>query len=126
MPTIFVLLGMGGCGKSQLALEYCQQSENDKSYTVIFWIDAMSTTTIEQSLITIARELSKPCFDVADVEGNVRYTLTTISTWREPWLLVLIISTIHILLVIRASKIISHEAIRGQYSLLAEIEQQGA
>jgi hypothetical protein len=88
MPTVVVLLGMGGCGKSQLALEYCQQSENDKSYKSIFWIDAMSPTTIEQSLTTVARELSKPGFDVADVEGNIRYVLTTISTWREPWLLV--------------------------------------
>jgi tetratricopeptide (TPR) repeat protein len=88
MPTVFVLLGMGGCGKSQLALEYCQQSENDKSYTAIFWIDAMSPTTIEQSLTSVARELSKPGFDVADVEGNVRYVLTTVGTWREPWLLI--------------------------------------
>ena len=88
MPIILVLLGMGGCGKSQLALEYCQQSENDKSASAIFWIDAISPMTIEQSFTTIARELSKPGFDFADGEGNVRYTLATISTWREPWLLV--------------------------------------
>ncbi|KIN01209.1 hypothetical protein OIDMADRAFT_123057, partial [Oidiodendron maius Zn] len=48
----------------------------------------MSPTTIEQGLTALARELLKPSFDVADVEGNVRYVLTTISTWREPWLLV--------------------------------------
>jgi hypothetical protein len=79
MPTVFVLLGMGKCGKSQLALDYCQQSENDKSYTAIFWIDAMSPTTIEQSLTALARDLSKPGFDIADIEGNVRYVVTIIS-----------------------------------------------
>jgi Tetratricopeptide repeat/NB-ARC domain len=88
MPTVVVLLGMGGCGKSQLALEYCQQSENDKSYSAIFWIDAMSQTTIEQNFTALARELSKPGFDVADTEGNVRLVLTTIRKWLGPWLLV--------------------------------------
>ena len=88
MPTVFVLLGMGGCGKSQLALEYCQQSENDKSYKAIFWIDAMSPTAIGQSFTSLARELLKPSFDIADVEGNIRYVLATISTWQEPWLLI--------------------------------------
>ena len=88
MPTVFVLLGMGGCGKSQLALEYCQQSESDKLYKAIFWIEAISPTAIDQCLTTLARDLSKPGFNIADIEGNVRYVLTTISTWREPWLLV--------------------------------------
>jgi hypothetical protein len=88
VPTVVVLLGMGGCGKSQLALEYCQQSENDKSYSAIFWIDATTRTAVEQSLTALARELSKPGFDLADAEGNVRFVLTTISTWLGPWLLV--------------------------------------
>jgi hypothetical protein len=48
----------------------------------------MSPTTIEQSLTALAQELSKPRFDIADVEGNVRYVLATISIWQEPWLLV--------------------------------------
>lgn len=79
---------MGGRGKSQLALEYCQHVEKDLSYRAIFWIDAMSAATIEKSLISVAQKLSKPGFDATDVEGNVRYALTTISTWQEPWLLV--------------------------------------
>ncbi|KAH8684317.1 hypothetical protein BGZ60DRAFT_164137 [Tricladium varicosporioides] len=88
MPTVVVLLGMGGCGKSQLALEYCQQSENDGSFSVIFWIDAISPSTIDQSFNGLAQELSKPRFDAADVEGNARYVLTTISARQVPWLLV--------------------------------------
>ena len=78
MPTVVVLLGIGGCGKSQLALEYCQQSENDKSYSAIFWIDAMSPTTIEQSLNALAQESSKPWFDATDIKGNIRFVLEKI------------------------------------------------
>jgi hypothetical protein len=88
IPTVVVLLGIGGCGKSQLALEYCQQCENDKSYSVIFWIDATSPATIDQSLTAYARELSKPSFDIADIEGNVQFVLTILRTWERPWLLV--------------------------------------
>jgi hypothetical protein len=36
IPTVFVLLRIGGCGKSQLALEYCQQFENNTLYRAIF------------------------------------------------------------------------------------------
>jgi GTPase SAR1 family protein len=69
MPTVVVLHGMGGCGKSQLALEYCQQSENDNSYSAIFWVDATSPTIIEQGINDLARQLSKPGFDIVDVEA---------------------------------------------------------
>lgn len=65
-PVVVVLLGMGGCGKSQLTLEYCQQSQDDKSHTAVFWIDAMSPTTVEGNLTALARELSKPHFDVKE------------------------------------------------------------
>jgi tetratricopeptide (TPR) repeat protein len=88
MPTVIALLGMGGCGKSQLALEYCQQSEKEKSYSIILWVDATSPITVEQGLTTLARELPKPGFDVKDVEENVRYALGRLSTWQGQWLLV--------------------------------------
>lgn len=44
--------------------------------------------TVEQGLIGLAQELSKPGFDVKDVKGNVRFALKTISTSLGPWLLV--------------------------------------
>ena len=68
MPTVVVLHGMGGCGKSQLALEYCQQSENDNSYSAIFWVDATSPAIIEQGIKDLARQLFKPGFDIVDVK----------------------------------------------------------
>jgi tetratricopeptide (TPR) repeat protein len=88
MPTVVVLHGMGGCGKSQLALEYCQQSENDNSYSAIFWVDATSPAIIEQGINDLARQLSKPGFDIVDVEGNIHFVLSKLSTWPSSWLLV--------------------------------------
>jgi tetratricopeptide (TPR) repeat protein len=87
-PLVFVLLGMGGCGKSQLALEYCHQAEHNGTYSVIFWIDATSPTTAQQSFATAAKAMSKPNFSAADDEGNLQFVRNTLSAWHSKWLLV--------------------------------------
>jgi tetratricopeptide (TPR) repeat protein len=79
---------MGGCGKSQLALEYCQQAEFNRVYSAIFWVDATSPPTIAQGFTAIARAMAKANLDVADDEGNLRFVLNTMSAWRTKWLLV--------------------------------------
>jgi tetratricopeptide (TPR) repeat protein len=88
IATVVVLLGMGGCGKSQLALEYCQQAELNRVYSAIFWVDATSPTTIAQGFTAVARAIDKANLDVADDEGNLRFVLDTMSAWRKKWLLV--------------------------------------
>jgi hypothetical protein len=80
LPIVVVLHGMGGCGKSQLALEHYQQSENEKSYSSIFWIDAMTPSTVEQSFNFLARELFIPGFDVQNTEANILYILERLKT----------------------------------------------
>lgn len=79
---------MGGCGKSQLALEYCQQAERNRVYSAIFWVDATSPTTVAQGFTAVARAMAKAGLDVADDEGNLRFVLDTMSAWRIKWLLV--------------------------------------
>ena len=54
-PRILVLHALGGQGKSQIALEYCQQAR--KIYRGIFWINSSSKSTLTQSLVSIAHEL---------------------------------------------------------------------
>ncbi|KAM3066473.1 hypothetical protein ACMFMG_012057 [Clarireedia jacksonii] len=88
VPTVVVLLGMGGCGKSQLALEYCRQGQNEKWFSTILWLDASSPMSIAQSFTNIANKLSKPNFDIADDKGNIRFVLDTIEAWKFRWLLV--------------------------------------
>ncbi|OBT63724.1 hypothetical protein VE03_06168 [Pseudogymnoascus sp. 23342-1-I1] len=76
--AIAILHGMGGCGKSQIALEYCRQGQNKKLFSVIFWFDASSLTAIAQSFADAAHKLSKPNFDIADVKGNQKFVLNAI------------------------------------------------
>jgi tetratricopeptide (TPR) repeat protein len=88
IPKVFVLLGMGGCGKSQLALEYCHKAEISKTYSAIFWVDATSPSTAQQSITTIAEAMSKPAFDIADDEGNLKFVRDIIKTYRGRWLFI--------------------------------------
>ncbi|KAF2788218.1 hypothetical protein K505DRAFT_315276 [Melanomma pulvis-pyrius CBS 109.77] len=44
---VVVLQGMGGIGKSQIALEYLYRNIED--YTAVFWIDATNPSTVEES-----------------------------------------------------------------------------
>ena len=88
MLTVVVLLGMGGCGKSQLALEYCRQGQNEKWFSAILWLDASSLMSISQSFANVANKLSKPNFDIADDKGNIRFVLDTIEAWKFRWLFV--------------------------------------
>ncbi|KFY31329.1 hypothetical protein V493_01202, partial [Pseudogymnoascus sp. VKM F-4281 (FW-2241)] len=87
-PTIAVLHGMGGCGKTQAALEYCRQGQNEKWFSAIFWFDASSPTSMAQSFADAAHKLSKPSFDIADTKGNRQFVLNAIETWNIYWLLV--------------------------------------
>ncbi len=82
MPKLFVLIGMGGCGKSQLALDYCHKSQTSKTYSAMFWIDATSSRSAQQSIATIAEAMSKPAFDIADDEGNLKFVRDTIETYQ--------------------------------------------
>ena len=51
---IVVLLGMGGSGKTQLALEYCRTAEAESKFSSVIWIDASSPTSVEHSFSSIA------------------------------------------------------------------------
>lgn len=86
--AIAILHGMGGCGKSQVALEYCRLGQNEKWFSGIFWFDASSPTTIAQSFADTAHELSKPNFDIADAKGNLKFVLEAIETKKINCLLV--------------------------------------
>src|SRR4051812_29279414 len=67
-PTVFEILdqtikthqectlcGLGGMGKSQIALEYCYR--NKDNYRYIFWIDADTEETLQNSFVKMARIL---------------------------------------------------------------------
>ena len=69
--TSVVLLGMGGSGKTQLALECCRRAEADSSFTAVIWIDASSPATIAQSYSTIALKVIGGSQSLVDVEESM-------------------------------------------------------
>lgn len=87
-PLCIVLRGLGGQGKSQIALEYCQQTKATR-YATIFWVDATSEGTARRSFKAFY-DRTKQTTDILDhpddIASFVRGTLAEIS---EPWLLVL-------------------------------------
>jgi tetratricopeptide (TPR) repeat protein len=85
---LVVLRGMGGCGKSQLALDFCQRGHVDGRFTAIFWIDASSPNTVAQSYAIIAQAISKDQINSMDAEVNTHLVRTILGTWTAPWLLV--------------------------------------
>lgn len=48
---------MGGSGKTQLALEICQQVEENLGFMAVLWIDASSPTSVIQSYKLIAQKI---------------------------------------------------------------------
>lgn len=51
-----VLVGMRGCGKTQLASALAQQCE-DENWSLVAWVNASSTDSITSDLVELAREL---------------------------------------------------------------------
>lgn len=67
---ICVLHGLGGMGKTQLAIEYARLHKNE--YSSFFWIDGKTEESLIQSLNSIASRLPQariPGFDIDEVLG---------------------------------------------------------
>src|SRR5882672_406979 len=56
IQRIVVLLGMGGIGKTQLALRYCENVKSSRKYQAVFWLDASSQNTLCLSMEAIAKK----------------------------------------------------------------------
>ena len=54
---VFVLHGLGGSGKTQLAIEFAQISQ--KIFSSIFWLNGDSKESVRQSIAQIGRKLPK-------------------------------------------------------------------
>lgn len=86
-PRILVLHAMGGQGKSQIALEYCQRTR--QTYQGVFWVNGSSTFTITQSLVSIAHELDRlATAALPDDDAKVAFALRILERWEHRWLVV--------------------------------------
>ncbi|KAI9781791.1 MAG: hypothetical protein M1816_002181 [Peltula sp. TS41687] len=87
-PKVVVLLGMGGQGKTQLALEYASKSRSAGKYQAIFWVDASSSSTVSRGFETIAAKISSTGQVFDDVEARIDFVKETLGRWDISWLIV--------------------------------------
>ncbi|MFE0384638.1 tetratricopeptide repeat protein, partial [Streptomyces bungoensis] len=77
--------GLGGIGKSTLALHYAHTYR--RSYTLVWWINAASTEQIVTSLATLAVRLCPQWAATAGVQERAAWAILWLQ-WHPGWLLV--------------------------------------
>ena len=87
--TNVVLLGMGGSGKTQLALDYCRRAEVELNFTAAIWIDASSPATVAQSYSTIARKVTCSPQSIVEVDESMAIVERALQQQKGKWLAVL-------------------------------------
>ncbi|KAJ5182844.1 hypothetical protein N7492_000460 [Penicillium capsulatum] len=87
-PRVVVLLGMGGQGKTSLALEYCKRESVAGYYKAIIWINATSLATLQSSFASVAEHLTQHRGHFSNPNACVEFVKATIESWSTPWLVV--------------------------------------
>ncbi|TAQ88907.1 hypothetical protein B7494_g2749 [Chlorociboria aeruginascens] len=87
-PKIAVLFGMGGAGKTQIALEYCKQSWKSREFRHIFWVDATSLESIQHSYKKIASCLAGGPEIAQGLKSTVEFVKDAVGRLSTPWLIV--------------------------------------
>jgi hypothetical protein len=86
---VLILGGMGGIGKTQLAINYAKQHRD--SYSSIFWLNATSEATLNGSLRVVANRILLPAavgkLDDDQLRIEVLNWLSELENFR--WLLIL-------------------------------------
>ncbi len=86
-PKIFALVGNGGMGKTQIALQHAHIPENDFKY--VWWLRSEEPTTLLDDYVGIAEDLKLPGWDLRDTDQTIK----SVKRWLEcecsaNWLLV--------------------------------------
>ncbi|MCJ1376569.1 hypothetical protein MMC20_007812 [Loxospora ochrophaea] len=86
-PTVVLLVGEKGAGKTQLALEYCHQAHSLGQFRTVFWINAATPHNLTLGLESIAATIRQT------TEGTRTEKLDFVKKFLgdrwHPWLLVL-------------------------------------
>jgi hypothetical protein len=86
-PTVVVLLGLGGQGKTQLALEYCKMVRASGRFDNIIWLDASSAQTAQREFERLASKFA-PSRAFNDAEAKVSFIKDRLAHAPKPWLMV--------------------------------------
>ncbi|KAF1968432.1 hypothetical protein BU23DRAFT_262036 [Bimuria novae-zelandiae CBS 107.79] len=79
--STLAIVGPGGTGKSELALEIAHRTRQSNKHCSIFWIDAGDKDSLYQSYVNIAQKLNVPGWDDehADMEQITRHCVVEMS-----------------------------------------------
>lgn len=86
-PRPVVLCGIGGSGKSQLAIQCCREAE-ESGYLATLWVDSSTPASVEQSYNAIAKALHKDFADEDDIQTTISLVQDTLRSWPQRWLMV--------------------------------------
>ncbi|KAL6155234.1 hypothetical protein ACJQWK_00900 [Exserohilum turcicum] len=80
--STLAIVGPGGTGKSQLALEVAHRTLKKHKHCSVFWIDASDKDSLDQSYTSVAQKLGVPGYDgdQADIEQIVKRCVAKLST----------------------------------------------
>lgn len=94
--TIVVLHGLGGIGKTQLAIRYL--TRHKEKYTSVFWLNATDEDSLKLSFRNVAVQILKdhPSTDMladVDIDGDLDQVVDKVKDWfylreNKKWLLV--------------------------------------
>ncbi|WP_328426732.1 tetratricopeptide repeat protein [Streptomyces sp. NBC_00443] len=85
VPGSRAIHGLGGIGKSTLALHYAHTHR--RTYTLVWWINAASTEQIVASLATLAMRLCPQWAATTGVQERAAWAILWLQ-WHPAWLLV--------------------------------------
>ncbi|GCE29935.1 hypothetical protein KDA_54190 [Dictyobacter alpinus] len=89
LTRVQVLKGLGGSGKTQIAIEYAYRAREQGCYAHTFWINAVSEETIVAGFLVLAELLSIECMQQdADHHEIVATVLRGLERCEQPWLLI--------------------------------------
>jgi tetratricopeptide (TPR) repeat protein len=82
------IFGLGGVGKTQLAIELVYRAVNNRSDYMVFWIPATDPESLHQAYLAVAQQLAVPGWNEKDanVKGLVQRYLSQNTTDR--WLMI--------------------------------------
>lgn len=81
-----VIYGMGGVGKSELAIQYAETHRSD--YKLIWWISADSSQAIREGLTALAQRIYPPLSILGNIEQNEEWAVGWLQC-NSNWLLIL-------------------------------------
>ncbi|KAF2966551.1 hypothetical protein GQX73_g7028 [Xylaria multiplex] len=93
---VVILHGLGGMGKTQLAIEYMKRHKDN--YSAVFWLNIKDENSLKQSFARIAHQIkrqhpSDSRVSSLDIQENPDETIDAVNTWlnlrsNSRWLLV--------------------------------------